>query len=184
VSRIKHAKKLRDLPPERRHLAVLEEIRSPAQTDRGVAIIGAAFVDLVLREAITARLRNDEKLMTLLFENRGPLQAFGDRINFGYALEIYASGVYRDLCALKDIRNAFAHSAEAIDFAHEGISRLAKGLLLPKRIHYRGRPDPTTPRDCYVRAVELVTDGLLTDMARRERGYSGETILQIQAPSA
>jgi hypothetical protein len=78
VPRIKHAKKLRDLSPERRHLAILEEIRRPAQTDRGVAIIGAAYVDLVLRDAITARLRDDEKLMTLLFEDRGPLQAFSD----------------------------------------------------------------------------------------------------------
>jgi hypothetical protein len=97
-------------------------------------------------------------------------------------LEIYASGVYRDLHVVKEIRNAFAHSAEAIDFDNKDIRRLALGLLLPKRIHYNDRPDPTTPRECYVAAVELVTDGLFTDMTCRARGYAGETIPQIPAP--
>jgi hypothetical protein len=183
VARIKLAKRLRDLPTHRGFLAVLEDLQNSTQSDRGVAIIGASYVDLVLREAITAQLaRKDEKLMSQLFEDRGPLSAFGDRISVGYALGIYASGVYQDLRAMKDIRNAFAHSAEAIDFAHENVGRLAENLILPKRVHYRGRPDPTTPRECYVTGVELVADGLLSDLIGRKGGREGETILKIPAP--
>jgi len=76
MAKIKHAKKFRDLPAPR-HAAVMAEIENERQTDRGVAIIGAAYVDLVLRDVIAARLIRDDELMGLLFENRGPLQDFG-----------------------------------------------------------------------------------------------------------
>lgn len=40
----------------------------------------------------------------------------------GYALGIYGGGVYADLKKIKDIRNAFAHSAEDINFATADVS--------------------------------------------------------------
>jgi hypothetical protein len=61
--------------------------------------------------------RRDANLLKLLFDDRGPLQPFGSRIHLGYALGIYGGGVYADLKTIKDIRNAFAHAAEDIDFA-------------------------------------------------------------------
>jgi hypothetical protein len=80
MSKIKHARKLRDLPPQR-HAAVLGEVSDASQSDRAVAIIGAAYVDLVLLEAITYRLpRNDDSVIEQLFGERGPLQASGARI--------------------------------------------------------------------------------------------------------
>src|SRR5712672_3321818 len=116
TKKVKLARNLRELPVNRRHPAVMADITSSTQTDRGVGIIGAAYVDLVLLEAITSRLaRRDAGLIKLLFE--GPLQSFSSRIHLGYALGIYGGGVYADLKKIKDIRNAFAHSAEDIDFA-------------------------------------------------------------------
>src|SRR5438874_1309573 len=115
MPRIKHAKRLKDLPAPR-HAAVMEEIRNAVHTDRAAAIIGAAYVDMVLREAISERMaQRDHGVIELLFEDRGPLQPFGAKIQLGYALGIYALGIYQDLRAIKDIRNAFAHSAEALD---------------------------------------------------------------------
>jgi hypothetical protein len=81
AKKVKIARNLRELPVHRRHSAVIADITSSTQTDRGVAIIGAAFVDLVLLEAITTRLASrDAKLIKELFEDRGPLQPFGARI--------------------------------------------------------------------------------------------------------
>jgi hypothetical protein len=124
---IKHTKKFEGLPTPR-HTAVIMEIESEKQTDRGVAIIGAAYVDLVLRDAITAKLVPDDKLMQVLFENRGPLQDFGARIQVTYALRACGRAAYDDLKIIKDIRNAFAHSAEAIDFNRQDIARLCANL--------------------------------------------------------
>lgn len=48
MAKIKHAKKFDDLPTPR-HSAVIDEIENEKQTDRAVAIIGAAYVDSASR---------------------------------------------------------------------------------------------------------------------------------------
>lgn len=166
MAKIKHAKKFDDLPTPR-HTAVMDEIEIEKQTDRGVAIIGAAYVDLVLRDAIATRLLPDASLMAELFENRGPLQEFGSRIQVAFALSVCGPAAYHDLRTIKDIRNAFAHSAEAMDFHHQDVARLCGTLWYPKTISVPNRPNPHTPRQQYIRAIELLTDLFLHDLMRR-----------------
>jgi hypothetical protein len=173
---IKHAKKFDDLPIPR-HTAVMDEIENDKQTDRSVAIVGAAYVDLVLRDAIAARLLPDANLMAELFENRGALQEFGARIKVAFALRLCGAAAYHDLRTIKDIRNAFAHSAEAMDFCHQDVARLCETLWYPKTIPVSNRPNPHTPRGQYIRAVELLTDLFLHDRMRRQRGMTGEPLI-------
>jgi DNA-binding MltR family transcriptional regulator len=59
-------------------------------------------------------------------ENRGPLQVFGARIQIAFAIGIYGRHAYEDLCIVKDIRNAFAHSADAMDFSHSDVAERCK----------------------------------------------------------
>jgi DNA-binding MltR family transcriptional regulator len=176
MARITHARQLGDLPTPR-HTLVMAEIEQ--QTDRGAAIIGAAYVDLVLREAITARMLSVPDVITLLFENRGPLQDFGARIQIGVALGVYGRRAYKDLCIIKDIRNAFAHSAEAMDFTRVDVARLCTSLWYPEKIQYHNRPKPTTPKELYVRAIELLTDGLHENLMRRGRGMVESNFLML-----
>jgi hypothetical protein len=162
----------------------MADITSATQTDRSVAIIGAAYVDLVLREAISSRFeRREPRLLKVLFEDRGPLESFGSRIQIGYALGLYAEGVYDDLRAIKAIRNSFAHAAEAVDFDDPLIAQYTADLNLV-RIGFQGRDTVTTARGRYVHAVEMVTDCLLGDMARRARRMPPETILHIPSRKA
>lgn len=183
MPKIKSTKKFNDLPTSRRHIAIVDEIEDERQTDRAVAILGAAYVDLVLRQAITARLLSDEKLTDELFENRGPLQDFGSRIQVAFALEVYGRAAYQDLRAIKDIRNAFAHSADAMDFNHEDVARLCGTLWYPQKIQYQNRPKPMTPRQRYVRAVAVLTDLLHEDLLRRKRGMPGVPEIMAPGPS-
>jgi DNA-binding MltR family transcriptional regulator len=180
---IKHAKKFYDLPTPR-HTAVMEEIENEKQADRAVAIVGAAYVDLVLRDAISTKLLRDEELMALLFENRGPLQEFGSRIQMTYALGLCGRAAYDDLRTIKSVRNAFAHSAEPIDFQHQDVARFCAALWYPKRIHVKNRPDPQTPREQYVRAIALITDMFHSDFMRRQRGMLGDPHIMAPGPSA
>src|SRR5260370_5578917 len=144
AKKLKVAKNLMQLPVHRRHPAVMADITSSTQTDRGVAIIGSAYVDLVLREAITSRLsRSDASLTKVLFEDNGPLRPFSSRIHLGYALGIYGAGVYQDLKTIKDIRNAFAHAAEDIHFTTTGVIEHADIFNLPRKIRCQGRSPPT-----------------------------------------
>lgn len=178
---IKHAKTFDDLPTPR-HTAVMDEIEKEGQTDRAVAIIGAAYMDLVLRQAITARLLPDDKLLNDLFENRGPLQEFGSRIQIALALNVCGRAAHHDLRKIKEIRNAFAHSAEAIDFQNQGVALLCQALWYPKRIHYAKHPDPKTPRLQYVRAISLLTELFLEDLRRQQHGITREFLIMAPGP--
>jgi DNA-binding MltR family transcriptional regulator len=183
MAKIKLAKTFIDLPTPR-HAAVMNEIEDAKQTDRGIAIVGAAYIDLVLREAITAKfnVQDDKELLTSLFENRGPLQDFASRIHVAFALGACGRAAYNDLRKIKDIRNAFAHSAQAIDFQHEEIAQLCADLWYPKTIHITNRPDPQTPRERYIRAVGLMTDLFHMDRLRKERGMPGEFLIMASGP--
>jgi hypothetical protein len=180
---IKHSKKFDDLPTPR-HTAVITDIESEKQTDRGVAIIGAAYVDLVLRETITARLLPDENLMRDLFENRGPLQDFGARIQVAYALRGCGRAAFEDLKIIKGIRNVFAHSAEAIDFNRQDVAKLCGNLWYPRTVSFTGRSDPKTPREQYIRAIELLTELFHSDLQRRQQGMPGDHLLMAGGPTA
>lgn len=183
-NKIKHAKTFAELQMPR-HTAVMNEIENERQTDRGVAIVGAAYVDLVLRQNITEKfVVQDEGLMNLLFENRGPLQDFGSRIEVAYALGVCGRAAYEDLKRIKNIRNAFAHSAEALDFLHPDIERLCSQLWYPKRISVTNRPNPEKPREQYVRAISLLTDLLHSDSLRRQRGMRGESLIMASGLSS
>lgn len=182
MSKPKHAKQLADLPKPY-HTAAMAEVAQ--QTDRGVAIVGAAYVDIVLREAITARLCDLSDIMKLLFENRGPLQDFGSRIQMAFALGAYGRRAYSDLLIIKDIRNAFAHSAEAMDFDHSDVARLCKGLWFPQHIHYGKRPMPSAGKELFIRAIELLTDGLYENLNRQKARLAPSNFLMMgPSPSA
>jgi hypothetical protein len=147
--------------PKPYYTAALEEINR--QTDRGAAIAGSAFVDLLLRASIEKRLIQDMEIQNLLFQNRGPLQDFSARIQISYALKIIGVGAYADLCRIRDIRNAFAHSADAFGFDREDIAVLCDQLWYPAKIQDRDRGAPKTYREKFTRAIELISDGLIED---------------------
>ncbi|WP_394356851.1 MltR family transcriptional regulator [Shumkonia mesophila] len=159
-SKIKTAKRLESLPTPYYTNAVAE---ITSQTDRGAAIAGSAYLDILLRSAIEKRMRADPTLHDELFQS-GPLRDFSVRIKLAYALNITGSWAYADLMAIRDIRNAFAHSAGAINFDTADVAALCRKLWYPLKIRYGKRETPTTPRDIFTRAVELLADALHEDI--------------------
>jgi hypothetical protein len=84
------------------------------ETDRGAAIVSAAFLESRLELAIKETLRNHtlKKGATLfdrLFKGYGPLATFGAKIDLAFALEIATEDDYHDLHIIRDVRNDFAH---------------------------------------------------------------------------
>ena len=176
MAKIKHAPQIADLPKPY-HTAAMAEIEK--QTDQGAAIVGAAYIDLVVREALTARMGDLPDIVTLLFDNRGPLQDFGARIQLAFAIGIIGHGAYTDLCIIKDVRNAFAHSAEAMDFDHAGVTARCSGLWFAKTILYDKRPKPSTAKERFIRTIELLADGLHENIMRHKAGLSPSQFLTM-----
>jgi hypothetical protein len=176
VKRIKIIKRHEHLPKPTYVLAIAEVNN---QTDRGAAIAGTAYLDLLLRNHLEKRMRLDPDLHDLLFENRGVLQDFSARIQVAFAFKFVGSGAYLDLCILRDIRNAFAHSADAFGFDREDIAAKCDQLWYPRHIQYEKRPRPASPREKFIRAVELLADGLIEAEIRAGRIPIPDTFIQM-----
>lgn len=178
AKRIQTARHPRDLP----HAIMLapdEEINTgPA---RSVAIAGTALLDIWLRQLIEQRMRPDANLKAI-FEDRGPLDSFSNRIAIAFAMNFIGTGAYLDLCILREIRNAFAHAAETFDFDREEISVKCDALWLPKKIKYKGLQDPTTSREKFIRAVKLIHDAIVEETVRKENNMGSSGFIHMGPP--
>lgn len=95
-------------------IAGAEVLRSlDRESDRAVALIGAAFVEEALA-AVLERVFVDGSAERLL-EQSG-LRDFAARTNVAYALGLLDQDAYDDLNLVRRIRNAFAHTFDPMSF--------------------------------------------------------------------
>jgi DNA-binding MltR family transcriptional regulator len=89
----------------------VEELARNAETT--VVITSVSILEDWVKAAIKTKTRDlSSKLEERLFSGYGPLNSFAGKIDIAYAFNIIETDIYNDLRALKDIRNAFAHSME------------------------------------------------------------------------
>ena len=132
------------------------------ESDRGAAIMAAAYVETALWTAICTRIPQlDEKTLKSWFD--GPLAPFGSfaaKITLGRALCIYGEHMEKRLILIKNIRNAFAHAPRPLDFSHP--------TLIEECIQLTPDPmrDAITPRrqifsaSCLALAKVLIVDAV------------------------
>lgn len=91
----------------KRMTALIEEIEG--QTDRGAAIVGAAWVEEAMSVAIESFLHSDKKAWQRLFGGNGPLATLSAKIDLSRLLGLISETIRSDLHIIRDIRNEFAH---------------------------------------------------------------------------
>jgi len=133
---------------------------------RAVAIVGAAFLDTLLSEALTNFLVNDKKEVSKLLRPDGPLGTFGSRITACYCLGLIGDIVKNDLRLVGKIRNRFAHDIRA-DFADDQIKNWCKSLSWHKEFCAEP-PAGATDRDLFQVGVNQLVSHLngIVDIAR------------------
>jgi hypothetical protein len=111
------------------------------ETDRGCALVAAAFLDEKLLELLQMRMipRATTDKFESFFRGLGPLATFAARTHLAYLLRFFGTNVYQDLCRVRDIRNRFAHASEQIDFSDSEIKDWSAKLL-----EHATRATPTT----------------------------------------
>jgi DNA-binding MltR family transcriptional regulator len=117
------------------------------ETDRGVALVSAAYLEHELEGLLRRYFVDDTKIVSRLFEPTGPLGTFSAKIDLICALGILPSGECRSLHLVRKIRNEFAHQHKVLSFRESEIrSRCLE--LIPLN------PDPGegNPRDLFIRA--------------------------------
>jgi hypothetical protein len=151
------------LLPDPSQRPVVDELES--QTDRGAAIIGAALVESLLREALMSRLRvrtaGEKRTAKGLFGTMGPLSSFSAKIELGVLLGLYPEEVRGDLHRIRDVRNEFAHEHQPRDFGSPRIAELCGKFWLPHNLFIvasRGGPQrcPDDARGRYIHTVKLL----------------------------
>lgn len=90
-----------------RLIALIEEIEG--QTDRGAAIVGAAWVEEALSAAIESFLHSDSKSWQRLFGANNPMSTFSAKIDLSSLLGMISEVIRSDLHIIRDVRNEFAH---------------------------------------------------------------------------
>jgi hypothetical protein len=146
-------------------IADLEE-----QSDRGLALIAIALVDVALTRLLLCRLLAYHDVQNIIFYNEGaPLGSFSSRIKMARAMGVVGPMVEAHLDTLRRIRNQFAHSPLRLDFSNPLISAEI-GKLLPDNPAWR--PDLNTGR----RIVLGTSIVLIQALEHRETQHAQGTI--------
>jgi hypothetical protein len=118
-----------------------------AETDRGCALMAAAYLDEQLKNLISKRLVSNKKVQEKIFDARGPLGTFSSRIDFAYLLGLIGPRAQRDLHLIRNIRNSFGHTSRPLTFEEPSIANRCKEL------YYDAFSDLLAPRKKFIRVV-------------------------------
>lgn len=87
--------------------ALVEELNE--QSDRGVAIVGAAWVEEAISESLESVLPANSKGKEGLFRADGPMSTFSAKIDLLHTLGLISELIRSDMHHLREVRNTFAH---------------------------------------------------------------------------
>ncbi|WP_345884952.1 hypothetical protein [Shewanella algae] len=113
---------------------ILEE-EFKGDSDRAAAIVGASYLDELLREILLEYLVEDtNKNDKELFSGNGPLSTFSSRINLSYRFGIISENERKMLHGIRGIRNEFAHKLAGASFTDESIRQRSLNLSVPREM--------------------------------------------------
>lgn len=168
---------------KRRVLADYQAMRKEFDhaTDRAVAILGAAYVEEALFDALIIRLGvKDQRAVDELLENGAPLSTFSNKISLAEAVYLIGPRTRGDLDRIRKIRNECAHSVNPISFCDQRMCALVAALT-PRALPIYGSkpelPDASKPRErfqecCHQLYDHFYNDGRLEEFEERNRDCS------------
>lgn len=122
-----------DYHPAARHLfEILPKIFNAETEPRIVAILGAAYLEEYLKEAIALNLPGaNSDLQKRLFGTNGPLEGLGPRIDLAKALGIISNQTREHCVSIARIRNRFAHRLDLNSFDDDEVADLWDKVSIP-----------------------------------------------------
>ncbi|HVS39101.1 MAG TPA: hypothetical protein VMS17_26315 [Gemmataceae bacterium] len=161
------------------------DLNNSRQSDRSVAILAAAYLELHLRMAIEQRLlhvtdlrlpknknRDDKDIFYRLFDGvYGALTSLSAKVDIACALGIVSANTYHDLAIIRKLRNDFAHKPAKLIFRNPDVAAMCKTFLSPRtvRVVWGNNGEKRlarTPREMYLSAVNLMSKLVFTETVR------------------
>src|SRR5262249_50348021 len=125
------------------------------ESDRIVAIVGAAYLDSSLDALFRAALNESPEEVDKMLRPEGILGSNGSRYQLAYCLGLIKKDQWDDLKTVAKIRNRFAHDYRMLSFDSEPIRDLCSNLHQPGlflEMTKRMFPDKDEPMD-YVKQI-------------------------------
>ena len=128
------------------------------ETERGLALTAAAFLDDTLKELIEAVLIPNKGAKELFSGPNAPLGSFSTRISAAFAMGLISEDEYQQTHLVRKIRNVFAHTVRA-SFSQPPVSNLCAELSKLTGINLRVKDyDKSFPREEFGwNALTLIT---------------------------
>lgn len=117
-------------------LDLINEHNDRARVLAGVSLLDGALQQLLLTKLIVP----DKEGTSYLFGPGAPLRPFSTKIKLGFALSLYGPLTLADLEAIREVRNAFAHTMQPMDFKTPEVINVTKRINLLKRFVEEGGP--------------------------------------------
>jgi DNA-binding MltR family transcriptional regulator len=142
------------------------------ESDRGCALIAAAYLDAELEKLLRLAVVDDPKVADNLFDQSRPLGTFSSRIDLAYLLGLIGISIHRDLHLIRKIRNDFGHDHSPITFETQRIKCRCKELFT----HPLDTDFP--PRRIFMAAAMGVLASIHTGLTNKERNSerAGESL--------
>ncbi|MFC1661087.1 MltR family transcriptional regulator [Gemmatimonadota bacterium] len=106
-----------------------------AESDRAAAVLGAAYLDDLVKELLYASFVGDDRTKGQLLNTDQPLGSFGARVAAAYSVGLLTESEFTDLRVIKGIRNDFAHQRHGLSFETQSIrDRIGNLTTVPERM--------------------------------------------------
>ncbi|MGD0041137.1 MAG: hypothetical protein ABSE84_12075 [Isosphaeraceae bacterium] len=139
------------------------------KNDRGLVIVGAAFLDTLLEHILISFLVDDPKEVAELLRYDQPLGTYGNRTRAAYCFGLINKTIRDDLRVVGKIRNRFAHDLYA-SFGDQQIRTWCVALKWHRTAYMRPPPD-ASERDLFHVGVNQLVCHLngIVSIARGEK---------------
>lgn len=129
------------------------------KNDRAVAIVGGAFLQTVLLDALQGHLRGDKSTFEKIFNPGKPVGDFGAQAELAYMLSLCDRSIRDDFLTVGRIRNWFAHKLDIEKFDMSLVLQECNKLknVLPNTVL---GDEPYTPRGRFIGCIATVAGKL------------------------
>jgi DNA-binding MltR family transcriptional regulator len=132
------------------------------QSDRGSALVAAAWVDDALEFYLRSYFRPNKKSADRVLQPEGPLGTFSARISVAYLLRLISRDARDDMEIIRRIRNDFAHVRLQIRFSDQNIKDRCKRLNAAKAFQLGTDTPIRSPRQMFLISAYFLSEYLLS----------------------
>ena len=108
------------------------------ETDRGCALMAAAYIEARLETLLKAYFVDDHQVTRKVLN--GPVGSISSRTRMAYCLGLISFDLHEAILLISEIRNKFAHNHQALNFENPPIKSLATNFSYRRMFRPMCRP--------------------------------------------